>query len=294
MEVNMKEKEIYPAEKQMEERQSRIDTLQTNTNRESNRLKRRASEDQQSNHNVVFKKIIVQSNPSKSVQEIMVEKTDQPAILSKEKEQSRNCNLLPVIREINTCIVIDDDESQHDLMVEARRIRDNMEFNMYPEIKYSIRDGFLDYDHKSTPKMRSTLINWMSEVHLDFKFLPLTFHRSVAFVDRYLQEDKNIDHETLQLVGTAAMYLAMSNGANANEESKRIDVSEFVNICDNSFSATEIFSMLSAALVRAETSKLQAIRKKFASLQFSKISFNCKLKGALVQRLASQAKILKI
>ncbi|XP_017774260.1 PREDICTED: G2/mitotic-specific cyclin-B-like [Nicrophorus vespilloides] len=368
----------------------------------------------QSNHNVALKKPIIQSNPLKSVQEIKVVKTNKPAILSREKEQFRTVvnpskgvilkrqesNLLPIIKEINICKVeqsysakqlgvIDVDESQDDPMLVAEYIKDIMKYLMDLEIKYSIQNGFLNDDHKSTPKMRSVLINWMSEVHLNFKFLSETFHLSVATVDRYLQANKNIGRETLQLVGTSAMLVA-----GKYEENELPDISDFVYICDDSFSKKQILFMegdilkrlefsfgrplslhflrrfnkiakantphhtlgkyllelalleygichikpslqaaaacclsisvlnelepiqvwtktlihystynytdikdtmaeFSAALVRAETSKFQAIRKKYASSQLSKMSLNCKLKGALVQRLASHAKILK-
>ena len=39
-----------------------------------------------------------------------------------------------------------------------------------------------------TGKMRSVLINWLAEVHLQFKLMQETLYLTVALVDRYVEK----------------------------------------------------------------------------------------------------------
>ncbi|XP_017772355.1 PREDICTED: G2/mitotic-specific cyclin-B-like, partial [Nicrophorus vespilloides] len=326
--------------------------------------------------NVKWKSESIQRSPIKIAKKLKVKKTVNPSngVYLRRQETDLDENYISSAE----CY------SAEEWEVAIENIKGIMEYITLENWRiYSIRKDFLNDDHKSTPKMRSDLMNWMSEVHLDFKFLSETFHQSVFTVDRYLQANKNIGHETLQLVGTSAMLIA----GKRNEENLLPDVSEFLYFCNDSFSKEQIHFMegdilkrldfsfnrpsslhflrrfnkiakanksqhtlgeyllelalleygichikpslqaaaacclsisilkrskpikvwietlfhyteyyytdiedtmaeLSAALLRAETSKFQAIRKKYASSQFSEMSLNYKLKGALVRRLA--------
>lgn len=68
------------------------------------------------------------------------------------------------------------------------------------ETKYAIRENFLDI-HESSPKMRAILVNWLVEAHLNFKCTIETLHLCIGIIDRYLQENKKIGRNTLQLLG---------------------------------------------------------------------------------------------
>lgn len=119
----------------------------------------------------------------------------------------------------------------------AEYIQDIYAYLLSLEAKMNIKKGFLQ-NHRSTPTMRSVLINWMVDVHLNFSFFAETLHLSVAIIDRYLQENVDIGSKTLQLVGTASLLLAAKY-----EEIYAPNISDFVYICDDTFSRHEIFKM---------------------------------------------------
>lgn len=52
---------------------------------------------------------------------------------------------------------------------------------------YGIRKNHLDGQREIVPRMRTVLIDWISEVHLQYHFAQETFHSTVSIIDRYLQ-----------------------------------------------------------------------------------------------------------
>lgn len=256
------------------------------------------------------------------------------------------------------------------------------------ENQQPIQKNFLE-SHRSTPKFRSVLINWLVDVHISFKLLPETFHLSVAILDRYLQTNKNIDRSILQLVGVAALMIATKY-----EEIYMPSLLDYLYICENAFKKGDLLDMeirilkginfnlgrsgplnflrrfykiidlkspdnynlgkylldlslcdydichvkpsmlaaatcclsisllnnlshpmkvwdktleelstykyqdfapvvvdLAKALIKVETSKYQAIRRKYASPSYKSISMNSKLKGPLVQKLSGMCPV---
>lgn len=55
------------------------------------------------------------------------------------------------------------------------------------EERYAIRVNHLEGQREVYPKMRSVLIDWINEVHLQYRFTQETFHMAVSLIDRYLQ-----------------------------------------------------------------------------------------------------------
>ena len=56
--------------------------------------------------------------------------------------------------------------------------------------------------------MRGILLNWMTEVCVDLMFKRDTYYLSVNYLDRYLSKSTDVEKWQLQLVGTAALYIA--------------------------------------------------------------------------------------
>jgi len=85
-------------------------------------------------------------------------------------------------------------------------------------------------------KMRGVLLDWLVEVHLQFKLLQETLYMTVAIIDRFLQiEGLTIKRNKLQLVGVSAMFIASKV-----EEMYAPEINDFVYITDNAYSALEI------------------------------------------------------
>lgn len=59
------------------------------------------------------------------------------------------------------------------------------------EQKYAIRKNHLDGQIEVHPRMRTVLIDWISEVHTQYHFAQETFHITVSIIDRYLQVSVN-------------------------------------------------------------------------------------------------------
>ncbi|KAJ3655906.1 hypothetical protein Zmor_015014 [Zophobas morio] len=105
------------------------------------------------------------------------------------------------------------------------------------ELKYPIRENFLK-NHKSTFRMRAILVNWLIPVHEHFRLCPETLHMCISLTDRYLQDNTQVDRDTLQLVGTSALLIACKY-----EEIFYPELQDFKSLCDNCFSTEEILKM---------------------------------------------------
>lgn len=105
------------------------------------------------------------------------------------------------------------------------------------EVQYAIKPNFLT-NHKSTPRMRAVLMNWIIEAHKDFAYLSETLHLTVSLIDRYLQSDRTVDRNNLQLVGVTALWVAAKY-----EELYVSNLKDFVYLTDNAFTESDVISM---------------------------------------------------
>ncbi|XP_037794731.1 G2/mitotic-specific cyclin-B-like [Penaeus monodon] len=89
-----------------------------------------------------------------------------------------------------------------------------------------------------TGKMRAILIDWLVQVHLRFTLLQETLYLTVAIIDRFLQTQRNIPRNKLQLVGVTAMFIASKY-----EEMYCPEIGDFAYITDKAYSKAEIRKM---------------------------------------------------
>lgn len=102
----------------------------------------------------------------------------------------------------------------------------------------SIRKEFLQGMNVSG-KMRGVLVDWLIEVHSQFKLLQETLFMTVYVIDKFMQvEGYSIKRNKLQLVGVTAMFLASKV-----EEMYAPEINDFVYITDNAYTAGEIRQM---------------------------------------------------
>lgn len=105
------------------------------------------------------------------------------------------------------------------------------------EKKYTINNKFM-VAHKTTPRMRSVLVNWLVDVHLNFKLVSETLYLCVSIIDRYLNKNKTVGRDNLQLVGAAALFLACKY-----EETYVPCIDDFTYMCDDIFTKKHILQM---------------------------------------------------
>jgi len=103
------------------------------------------------------------------------------------------------------------------------------------EVQQSIRKDFLHGFHING-RIRGILVDWIIEVHSQFKLLQETLYLTIFMLDRYMQLDGiNIKRNRYQLVGVTALFTASKI-----EEMYPPEIRDFVYITDNSYTAADI------------------------------------------------------
>jgi len=106
------------------------------------------------------------------------------------------------------------------------------------ETEQSIKKDFLK-NCNVNGKMRAVLIDWLIEVHHQFKLLQETLYMTIFLIDRYLQVDGlMLKRSRFQLLGVTAMFTASKV-----EEMYAPEINDFVYITDNAFTAADIRQM---------------------------------------------------
>ena len=90
--------------------------------------------------------------------------------------------------------------------------------------------------------MRSILIDWIIEVHFQFKLKIESLFLTVNLIDRYL-EKRQVSKENLQLVGVSAMLIACKY-----EEIWPPLIKDYIHISDNAYSKDKIIQMETSML----------------------------------------------
>ncbi|KAK4315759.1 hypothetical protein Pmani_013036 [Petrolisthes manimaculis] len=89
-----------------------------------------------------------------------------------------------------------------------------------------------------TWKMRAILIDWLIQVHTRFTLMPETLYLTVAIIDRFIQVERNIPRNKLQLVGVTSMFIASKY-----EEMYCPEIADFAFMTDKACSKADIMKM---------------------------------------------------
>mmetsp|Transcript_109966 Transcript_109966/g.350182 ORF Transcript_109966/g.350182 Transcript_109966/m.350182 type:complete len:369 (+) Transcript_109966:106-1212(+) len=102
------------------------------------------------------------------------------------------------------------------------------------ELEYMARPEYMTTQIELNARMRSVLIDWLVEVHADYRMKPDTLFLAVSLIDRYLSR-KSVQRSRLQLIGVVALL-----AASKFEELHPPKVSNLVYIADNAYTKAEI------------------------------------------------------
>ncbi|XP_058196333.1 G2/mitotic-specific cyclin S13-7 isoform X2 [Rhododendron vialii] len=105
---------------------------------------------------------------------------------------------------------------------------------------------YIDTQPEINSKMRSILIDWLTDVHRKFELMPESLYLTINIVDRYLSM-KTVPRRELQLVGISSMLIACKY-----EEIWAPEVNDFIKISDNAYDRGDILLMEKAILGRLE------------------------------------------
>lgn len=125
----------------------------------------------------------------------------------------------------------------HNVFLTPDYVNDIYSYLRYLEEEQCIRPNFLSIQREMTPRMRSVLIDWLINVHHQFKLLPETLYLGIAIMDRFFQKEV-ISKDKIQLVGVTAFFIASKF-----EEIYPPDIKDFVMICDKLYHKRDIIKM---------------------------------------------------
>ncbi|XP_077544115.1 G2/mitotic-specific cyclin-B-like [Haemaphysalis longicornis] len=110
------------------------------------------------------------------------------------------------------------------------------------ESSLPVRQDFLSMQPEVTSSMRTLLIDWLMNVHANFKLHQETLFLTVALIDRYLQ-CQVVSRSRLQLLGMSALYVACKF-----EETLVPVLSELTILADGAYRAEQVLKMEGAIL----------------------------------------------
>ncbi|EDW94205.1 G2/mitotic-specific cyclin-A isoform X1 [Drosophila yakuba] len=114
---------------------------------------------------------------------------------------------------------------------------DILEYFRESEKKHRPKPHYMRRQKDISHNMRSILIDWLVEVSEEYKLDTETLYLSVFYLDRFLSQ-MAVVRSKLQLVGTAAMYIAAKY-----EEIYPPEVGEFVFLTDDSYTKAQVLRM---------------------------------------------------
>uniref|UniRef100_A0A1B0BN71 Uncharacterized protein n=1 Tax=Glossina palpalis gambiensis TaxID=67801 RepID=A0A1B0BN71_9MUSC len=132
---------------------------------------------------------------------------------------------------------IDEDDGDNLLLV-SEYVNDIYDYLFQLESEQPIVKNHLEGQVEVNVNMRAVLIDWINEVHLQFRLIPETFQMAVAIIDRYLQAVTDTKRSQLQLVGVTGLFIAAKY-----EELFPPPITDFVYITDESYTDSEIRKM---------------------------------------------------
>uniref|UniRef100_UPI00358EC9F3 G2/mitotic-specific cyclin-B2-like isoform X4 n=1 Tax=Myxine glutinosa TaxID=7769 RepID=UPI00358EC9F3 len=115
-------------------------------------------------------------------------------------------------------------------------VKDIYKYMRQLEMEQSIKPDYLA-GQVVTRRMRTSLVDWLIQVHFKFRLLQETLYMAIAVIDRFLQKHRVLAKE-LQLVGVTGMFIASKY-----EEMYAPPIEDFVYITDNAFQKIQIRKM---------------------------------------------------
>lgn len=98
----------------------------------------------------------------------------------------------------------------------------------------AVRPDYMVKQPYINERMRSILVDWLVEIHVNFKLVPETLYLAVHIVDRFL-EKVIVPRGRLQLVGATALLIASKY-----EEIYHVDLGDLEYVCDRVYNKKEV------------------------------------------------------
>lgn len=126
------------------------------------------------------------------------------------------------------------DDDTYDVVMVMELSSDIFPYMRELEIKYRPNPYYMDSQPELKWSYRSTLIDWIVQVHSRFQLLPETLYLTVNIIDRFLSK-KAVTLNRFQLVGAAALFLAAKY-----EEINCPTLKDIIYMLDNAYTKEDI------------------------------------------------------
>lgn len=160
---------------------------------------------------------------------------ESPMVIDSSYDEDIECTTetAPEIRDI---------DSGDDILLVSEYASEIFQYLKQAELKNRPKPGYMKKQSDINHSMRSILVDWLVEVAEEYKLLPQTLYLTINYIDRFLSV-MSVLRGKLQLVGTACMLVASKF-----EEIYPPEVTEFVYITDDTYSAKQVLKMESLIL----------------------------------------------
>ncbi|KAH9790328.1 cyclin-B1-1 [Citrus sinensis] len=188
------------------------------------------SSDDESDESKPVNRKISRKEPNKSFTSVLTARSKAACgLINKPKDLISDIDVTDIDNELAVVEYVDDIYKFYKLTEDEGRVHDYMDAQ--PEIN---------------AKMRSILVDWLTEVHRKFELMPETLYLTVHIVDRFLSKE-TIQRKELQLVGISAMLIACKY-----EEIWAPEVNDFVRISDSAYLREQVLAAEKAILRKLE------------------------------------------
>ncbi|QLL31644.1 hypothetical protein HG536_0B05090 [Torulaspora globosa] len=126
------------------------------------------------------------------------------------------------------------DDDTYDVVMVIELSTDIFKYMRELEIKFRPNPNYMDSQPELKWSYRSTLIDWIVQVHSRFQLLPETLYLTVNIIDRFLSK-KAVTLNRFQLVGAAALFIAAKY-----EEINCPTLKDIIYMLDNAYSREDI------------------------------------------------------
>ena len=112
-----------------------------------------------------------------------------------------------------------------------------MEHYLRTETNNQPKALYMEQQPQITDRMRGILIDWIIEVHFQFKLKTESLFLTINLIDRYLEKIM-VTKENLQLVGVSSMLIACKY-----EEIWPPQIRDYIHMCDKAYTKDQIIEM---------------------------------------------------
>ena len=106
------------------------------------------------------------------------------------------------------------------------------------EEKTHTLSNYIEQQTEINNRMRGILLDWLIDLHYKFKMFPETIYAITMIIDKYMAK-KNVTKDNLQLVGTAALFIA----AKYEETYQVPEVDDLVHYAARAFTKQDVIRM---------------------------------------------------